>query len=62
MADITKCANGDQCPKCMSCYRWIAPNGYWQSYAPFYEADKECEYYYERECLLSNSEACKECA
>lgn len=31
MADITKCS-GEGCPFKENCYRYTAPEGYWQSY------------------------------
>lgn len=33
MADISKCAHG--CANKHKCYRWTAPNSYWQAYSGF---------------------------
>jgi hypothetical protein len=46
MADITKCS-GANCDLKMTCYRYTAPEGTWQSYfmnPPI--KDGECEYYW----------------
>ena len=46
MADITKCSGAD-CDLKMTCYRYTAPKGTWQSYfmnPPI--KDGECEYYW----------------
>ena len=37
MSDITKCANGKNCPLKASCYRWTAPDSEFQSYENFYD-------------------------
>ena len=42
MPDISMCQQR-QCKKKMTCYRYIAEPGYWQSYANF--TPKDCEYY-----------------
>lgn len=49
MADITKCAN-KKCKIKELCYRYIANDGYWQSYAEFNKGKvikdkKECEHF-----------------
>lgn len=50
MTDITKCANKN-CKIKESCYRFTAPDGYWQSYANFnndkeIKDKKECDNFY----------------
>ena len=50
MADITKCANKN-CKIKEYCYRYNAPDGYWQSYANFnnnkkIKDRKECKEFY----------------
>lgn len=47
MADITKCAN-KKCKIKEQCYRYTAPDSYWQSYAEFnkdksIKDKKECD-------------------
>ena len=49
MADITKCTN-KKCKIKELCYRYIASDGIWQSYAEFSSGKviknkKECEYF-----------------
>ena len=49
MADITKCVN-KKCKIKDTCYRFTAPDGYYQSYAEFnkdktIKNKKECEHY-----------------
>jgi len=52
MSDITKCANGKNCPLKASCYRWTAPDSEFQSYENFYDktdpSPKDCEHYWEQ--------------
>lgn len=48
MTDISKC-RGEGCPIKESCYRFTAPNGYWQSYSDFKYEDGKCEFYWEVE-------------
>jgi hypothetical protein len=46
MVDMSKCF-GKNCPKRLSCYRYIAPSGYWQSYIKLeYDSEKDnCEHF-----------------
>ena len=47
MPDITMCENGHFCDKSLNCYRYMAhPTPYHQSYASFYEYDRECSYFW----------------
>ena len=52
MADITKCANAEECPLKNSCYRHTAVDSEFQSYANFYDDQdpepQNCEHYWER--------------
>lgn len=45
MADISKC-NGVNCPIKEKCYRYTAPDSFWQVYADF-EYDNECDYFWD---------------
>ena len=52
MADITKCAN-KKCKIRNECYRVLAKDGYWQSYAEFNKGKeiknkKDCEFFLKR--------------
>ena len=42
MADITKC-NGEGCTLKENCYRFTAPDSYWQAYSAFHEDKKPNE-------------------
>lgn len=41
MVDFAKCANGAKCPLKDNCQRWTVPAGAAQSYAAFYENERE---------------------
>jgi hypothetical protein len=46
MTDITKCSNKD-CPLKNTCFRFLAKDGYWQSYSDFKpKEDGTCEHYW----------------
>lgn len=50
MTDISKC-NGENCPIKETCWRYLAPDGHWQSYMN-YEYNKEknkCDGYWKVE-------------
>lgn len=50
MSDISKC-KGTDCPFREGCYRYTAPEGYWQAYftgVPYNKETKKCEYLWER--------------
>lgn len=50
MPDITMCANGSDCPKHKTCYRFRAiPTPGRQSFAPYYHPGEKCESYWEIE-------------
>jgi len=47
MADISKCKN-NECKKQETCYRFTAPESYWQSYSDFRpDENGECKHYWE---------------
>lgn len=50
MADISKCS-GENCLKKLQCYRYIAPDGYYQSYfktSPKKQfPKKECQHFWD---------------
>lgn len=46
MVDICICANGKDCNKCKSCYRFLAEPEEYQAVADFYEPNKECQWYW----------------
>lgn len=47
MADITKCFNPERCQVKNYCYRHIAKDSPWQSYASFYKEGEICKNYWE---------------
>lgn len=56
MADISKC-KGENCKLKLECYRFLAPSGYWQTYADFdvefaealeKNPDTKCEWFWKR--------------
>jgi len=51
MSDITKCANAEQCPIKNTCYRNLAEEAEFQSWASFFDPNdpdpKQCEHYWE---------------
>ena len=49
MVDICMCANGKDCNKCTSCYRFLAEPEQYQTVADFYEPNKECQWYWKVE-------------
>lgn len=51
MADISKCAN-KECPSRLSCYRYLAEDGYYQTYGSFQvpENEDKCDYYWHYAC------------
>ena len=49
MADITMCANSEDCKKRATCYRATATPGDWQSYMKYYKEGEVCKNYYDRE-------------
>ena len=52
MPDITMCSS-EKCPKKYSCmrspYSGTQPHALWQSWSNFYEKDKECQHFVEKE-------------
>lgn len=47
MADITMCANADQCPLRHRCRRYLAkPSEFHQSWANFYQPGQPCQHFY----------------
>lgn len=45
MADISKCANSEKCPKKNNCYRHTAKPHDYQSWPDFYKKGEVCEHY-----------------
>ena len=46
MSDITKCS-GKDCYLRMTCYRYTATEGMWQSWSDFDSDTKPCKHYWE---------------
>ena len=46
MADIAKC-NRDDCPKCKTCFRFLATPSQYQSFFIIDEVDENCKEYWE---------------
>jgi len=44
MTDITKCSN-EKCERKEGCWRWLAPDDHWQSYAEF-KGGRDCDGYW----------------
>ena len=47
MADITKCLDGDSCPKALDCYRFTATESMCQSWSLFYH-----HHYIDGDCVM----------
>lgn len=61
MSDISKCL-GTGCNRKESCYRYTAPEGWWQSYMlriPVDVETQECEHYWDNKGCDDGSETWK---